>query len=357
MRAGRGVLWPPRFWARWLGSRGPSGLASRPDHLSKPPALPGTHCLGALTRLGPLPRSVICICRIETGKQYISVCANALPPPPPPVLFIWNVLHFTWNDRPSVAGKAPLRWAAVGGSPGIPPGPSDMQAPGGRAGSGQRKARSPDATLAARRPGPGAATRNEASRPWPRVRSPELCSVLWAAPLPPGRGPGRSQQLLLPLSATICTAWGKGPLTLSLKLPETTWPAWWWLLHEEGEPLGAFGVGSVAGGGKGRVPPGPRGGSCARRCGGAAGQCRDTEQHQSLRGERELRAIGFERGQRECGLCQAQGQGGAGLTWPGPAEPSASWVPLGPRLGGLASVACRPWSLLATTASHGVCRP
>lgn len=78
-----------------VGSQGPPSLASRPDLLSKPPALLGTRCLGGQTPpRAPVP--VICICRIETGKQYTDVCANV----PSlsrllPVLFIWNVRRFT----------------------------------------------------------------------------------------------------------------------------------------------------------------------------------------------------------------------------------------------------------------------
>lgn len=49
-------------------------------YLSKPPALRGEHTL--LQKAKPSPRFcfpwclMICICRIETGKQYINVCAN-----------------------------------------------------------------------------------------------------------------------------------------------------------------------------------------------------------------------------------------------------------------------------------------
>jgi len=50
-----------------------------PIHLSNPPALQGERTW--LRKSKPSPRFcspgvMICICRIETGKQYINVCAN-----------------------------------------------------------------------------------------------------------------------------------------------------------------------------------------------------------------------------------------------------------------------------------------
>lgn len=51
-----------------------------PIYLCKPPALRGEHTL--LQKAKPSPCFcfpwclMICICRIETGKQYINVCAN-----------------------------------------------------------------------------------------------------------------------------------------------------------------------------------------------------------------------------------------------------------------------------------------
>lgn len=81
----------------------------------------GTHCL---EKAKPSPCFyfswclMICICRIETGKQYINVCANfrSLPHPLPLFIFIYiECVPFNgeMTTLPSVAGKVFLHWVTV----------------------------------------------------------------------------------------------------------------------------------------------------------------------------------------------------------------------------------------------------
>lgn len=98
-----------------------------------------------------------------------------------------------------------------------------------------------------------------------------------AAPLPLRRGRAVlvSAATCLPLSSAICTAWGKGPLTLSLKLPETTWRAWWWWLRQEGKLLSASALGfgwQCGRWSEGRGALWASGREGARRCGGTGGE-------------------------------------------------------------------------------------